>query len=114
MSVLRQKLLTDFFRSPEKCYETGAATPLLNINCESHYVVDPCCENELRKPLSPAENYPSSVSSTTVNSSKVIRTIIISGKEKRKRRLLMDDPKQMVLDAGQKQFGHWQCKQVSF
>ncbi|CAG9535939.1 unnamed protein product [Cercopithifilaria johnstoni] len=112
MSVLRQKLLTDFYHSPDKYYESDAV-PLSNISCKSSYVADPICESEgFSKPLSLVENYSLSVSPTRASSSKVIRTVIISKKEnKKRRRTLADDPKQMILDAGQKLFGHQQCKQ---
>ncbi|KAL3986323.1 ESCO1/2 acetyl-transferase family protein [Acanthocheilonema viteae] len=107
MSVLRQKLLTDFYHSSEKCYKSDVM-PSSNISYES----DPNSESEgFSKPLSLTKNCPSSVLPTTASSSKVIRTVIVSGKEnKKRRRMLADDPKQMILDAGQKQFGHQQCK----
>lgn len=115
MSTLRQKLLTDFYQSPEKFSESADTSPLPNINCKPQCVACPNSENEgFFGPLSSAKNYPLSVSSTTATTSKVIRTVIVSEKEnKRRRRMLADDPKQMILDAGQKQFGHQQCKQVS-
>ncbi|VDK78171.1 unnamed protein product [Litomosoides sigmodontis] len=112
MPVLRQKLLTDFYRSPGKCHESGAL-PTSNIICEPDFDADINCENEgFSKPSSLAENCQLSVTPAAVGSSKIIRTIIVSGKENKKRRkMLADDPKQMILDAGQKQFGHQQCKQ---
>ncbi|EFO27554.1 hypothetical protein LOAG_00934 [Loa loa] len=111
MPVLRQKLLTDFYHSPKKCYESDA-TPLPNINCELNYIAGSNGEDEeFSELLSPAENCPLSVLPTTASPSKVIRTVIFSGKENKRRRLVTDDSKQMILDAGQKQFGHQQCKQ---
>ncbi|VDN94022.1 unnamed protein product [Brugia pahangi] len=112
MPILRQKLLTDFYFSPEKLCESNAAVQP-NTSCKTNYVVDPNCENdEFSEPLSPAENYPLSVSPTTASPSKVIRTVILPKKGCKKRRnMSMDDSKQMILDAGQKQFGHQQCRQ---
>lgn len=111
MPLLRQKLLTDFYRPPGKCHESGTV-PISNIICEPDYDADINCEGEgFSKPSS---NCQLSITPAAIASSKIIRTIIVSGKENKKRRkMLVDDPKQMILDAGQKQFGHQQCKQVS-
>uniref|UniRef100_A0A915PVR8 N-acetyltransferase ESCO acetyl-transferase domain-containing protein n=1 Tax=Setaria digitata TaxID=48799 RepID=A0A915PVR8_9BILA len=104
MSNLRQKLLTDFYRLPER-------NTISVINCKSIPVIDLNCENEnFHDSLQSAENHSLSQSSGTASTSKIIRTIIESDKvTKKKRRMLLDDPKQMILDAGQKQFGHQHC-----
>uniref|UniRef100_A0A0R3S356 Acetyltransf_13 domain-containing protein n=1 Tax=Elaeophora elaphi TaxID=1147741 RepID=A0A0R3S356_9BILA len=112
MPVLRQKLLTDFYCPPEKCYESDAIPPK---SIGSDCVDGPTHENKgYSEPLSPTENYSLSVSPAKASTLKVIRTVIVSGKEnKKRRRMLADDPKQMILDAGQKLFGHQHCKQCS-
>ncbi|MCP9260641.1 N-acetyltransferase ESCO2 [Dirofilaria immitis] len=112
MPFLRQKLLTDFYHLPKK-YDEPVDLPLSNVNCKSDYIVNSKLENdEVHELLSSTENYPLSVSPAAASTSKVIRTVILSGRDiKKKRRMLMDDPKQMILDAGQRQFGHQHCEQ---
>lgn len=116
MQHLRQKLLTDFYCSPEKCSKASDNIPLPSISNERNDFNDRNRQNDgLSELLLSDGNNSLPITANNAIPSKVIRTVVFAGKENRKRRsLLANDSKQMILDAGQKQFGHQQCKQVEF
>ncbi|VDK48836.1 unnamed protein product [Gongylonema pulchrum] len=101
MPVLRQKLLTDFFRLPEKPKSiNGEAGPSVTVVPEEQDHDDKQCESA----SSTDQEHPSAGPQYAV-----LRRIVIFGKENRKKRKHLDDSNQMILDAGQKLFGHQCC-----
>ncbi|VDN06224.1 unnamed protein product [Thelazia callipaeda] len=120
MSVLRQRLLTDFCL-PMKNQDSGSGAGIicesdsaLKTHCELDSAVNISCEADAYKHVLLPVSEPSSSSMSKDNTcSKVVRSVIFCGNEgvKKRRKTLRDDSRQMILDAGQKQFGCQHCKE---